>query len=188
VDLQDAVGLEPATQMSGQRNADSVELSNNLRKRLITAGLKEIRDYPVFGVGAGAFRDYVDAYEPIAKGTVVDARPRLPAHNVFLEVWADSGTPAFVLYVTFLGAVLLALERRRRRSDGVDQTIAVALSAALIGLNVTSAFHNYQTENLLWALLGLAVSLELWPGTSPSRHESLAVGSAPPQAIARVAS
>jgi putative inorganic carbon (HCO3(-)) transporter len=194
VDVQAAVGLpKPVSRLaaeslavSGARDELSVEVSNNLRRRLTHAGLEMVRDYPVFGVGPGAFRDYVDVYEPVKPGAVIDARPRLPAHNVFLELWADSGTPAFLLYLAFLGAVLLVLERQRRRTEGVDQATSVAVTAALIGLNVTSLFHNYQTENLLWALLGLAVSLELWPRGS-TREEPVPTGAPTSPAVSHAA-
>ncbi len=153
-------------QVGGERDETSVELSNNLRRRLTAAAVLMIADHPLFGVGPGAFKDQVDVYAPpVEAGALVDDRPELAAHNVVLELWADSGTPAVVAYVFFLAGVLLLLERRRRSSPG-QAVLATATSAALIGLIVTSLFHNYQYDNLLWTLCGLAASMELRPATA----------------------
>lgn len=174
--------------VSGERNAASTEVSDNLRKRLTKAGLEMVRDHPIVGIGPGAFRDYVDAYEPVRPDEPIDARPNLPAHNVFLELWASSGTPAFLLYLAFLISVLLGLERQRRDSDGIDRTTAMGLTAAVIGISVTSLFHNYQTENLLWALIGIAVSLRMWPASHALLAQRLPGGEAPRQTVPTVVS
>jgi O-antigen ligase/polysaccharide polymerase Wzy-like membrane protein len=153
--------------VAGVRDALSVERSSNLRKRLTVAALEMIRDEPLVGVGAGAFKQYVDRYEPLPKveERPLDTRPNLPAHNVVAELWADSGTPAAILYLTLLALVFLRVERHRRGRVGFSSTLALALNAALIGLFVTSLFHNYTYDNLLWAICGIGVSL----GTSVSR-------------------
>jgi O-Antigen ligase len=153
----------PRLVIGGTRDRVSTDLSNDLRRRLTRAGLEMVRDQPVFGVGAGAFKNYVDAYEPIEKtDRVVDARRNLPAHNVLLEIWAGSGTPALLLYLAFVGAVLLRLHRSR--ADHRQPGLAVGLTAALIGVLVASLFHNYQYDNLIWALYGLAASIAVWDG------------------------
>jgi O-antigen ligase len=147
--------------IAGSRDPASTEASNDLRRRLTTAGLEMVRDEPLFGVGAGSFKRYVDQYEPIrVTDQPIDARERLPAHNVYLEIWSGSGTPALVLYAAFLGAVLLGL-RRVRLNEG-EQPLSLGLTAAFLGVAVAGAFHNYQYDNLLWALSGVGISMALW--------------------------
>lgn len=159
----------PRQVIGGTKDPVSTDVSNDLRRRLTKAGLEMVRDEPLFGVGAGAFRDHVDRYEPIsATGRPADARAQLSAHNVFLEIWAGSGTPVFFLYVCFIGAVLLRLHRTRTAEDG--QRLCMGLIAALLGLVVTAAFHNYQYDNVLWALTGIAVSIGLWGKQDPNRR------------------
>lgn len=153
---------EPARGVSGERNAYSVEASNNLRVKLLWAGAAMIADHPVFGVGPGAFKDYVGEYAPAPKaGEVIDPREELPAHNVALEIWADSGTPAFLAYGALVFAILLALERTRRRSTGNRRFLMCGMSAAFLGLFVTSMFHNYQFENVFWVLCAVAAATEI---------------------------
>jgi hypothetical protein len=189
VDIQTAVGLPPQNErggvtepkasggspdgtpsprlvVGGVRDELSTQMSSNLRRRLTVASLEMVRDEPLLGVGAGAFQKYVDRYEPLTtvQEKPIDARPNLPAHNVVLELWADSGTPAAILYVLLLALVLLQFERHRRKVHDTSSALVVGLSAALIGLFVTSLFHNYQYDNLLWVICGVAASLGLYPG------------------------
>lgn len=145
--------------VGGARDQDSVDISNAVRGRLNRAGLRMVRANPVVGVGPGAFPSQVDRYA----GPAPDGRPRQPAHNVFVSTWAETGTPGVLLYVGFLATVLLGLERRRRSSAGVPAALAVGVAAALMGHVVTSAFHNYQFDNLLWILCGLATAMAVWP-------------------------
>jgi hypothetical protein len=151
--------------VAGQRDTQSTELSFELRRRLTKAGLLMVRDQPLFGVGPDVFRLRVHTY---VRTTDIDPRPFIPAHNVLLEIWADSGTPALLAFVAFVIAVLLRLERQRRRLAGIDQAVAVGLAAAIVGLLVTYQFHNFAEDNFLWALCGLALSYALWPG-APAR-------------------
>lgn len=183
IDIQTAVGLpsqeergppveagssttapSPRLVIGGVRNDLSTEMSSNLRRRLTKAGLEMVRDEPFLGVGAGAFKQYVDRYEPLAavQKRPIDARPNLSAHNVVLELWADSGTPAVLLYILFLSLILYRLEQHRREENGPGSALAAGLSAALIGLFVTSLFHNFQYDNLLWTICGVAVSLGIY--------------------------
>jgi O-antigen ligase len=151
----------------GARDAYSIEASNNLRRRLARAAFLMINDYPFTGVGPGAFAKFLDHYAPDpAAGEVIDDRQDIPAHNVVLELWADSGTPAMVAYLLFLGASFLVVDRYRRTASGVDFFLAVGVAASLAALFVTSLFHNYQYDNLFWCLLGLAWSFVLWPRRS----------------------
>jgi O-Antigen ligase len=155
----------PRLVVGGVRDSASTEMSSDLRRRLASAAFGMVRDEPFLGVGAGAFKHYVDRYEPLPPepDRPIDARPNLPAHNVVLEIWADSGTPAVLLYLTFLGLIVVRLDRHRREDVGFLSALAVGLSATLIALFVTSLFHNYQYDNLLWIICGVAVSLAVFP-------------------------
>jgi O-antigen ligase len=169
INIQTAVGLPAQDErggavIGGVRGDLSTQMSSNLRRRLTTAGLEMVRDEPLLGVGAGAFKLHVDRYEPLpaVQEQRIDARPHLSAHNVVLELWADSGTPAVLLYILFLALILYRLERHRRDGRGLSSPLAAGLSAALIGLFVTTLFHNYQYDNLLWVICGVAASLGVY--------------------------
>jgi O-Antigen ligase len=158
---QASSGTRPPVLVAGVRDALSVERSSNLRKRLTVAAVEMIRDEPLVGVGAGAFKNYVDRYEPLTETEErpLDTRPNLPAHNVVAELWAGSGTPAALFYLVLLGLVFARVERHRRAATGLPSTLALSLNAALIGLFVTSLFHNYTYDNLLWVIAGIGVSM-----------------------------
>lgn len=56
-----------------------------------------IRDYPLFGCGAGNFQQYYTAYKlPIASEEIADP------HNFLLEIWSNFGTPAVLAFCVFL--------------------------------------------------------------------------------------
>lgn len=73
-----------------------------------------ISDNPMTGVGFRRFQmNYLD-YEPnpspdqlVGEGTIV-------AHNSYLQIWAECGTPAFLLYMSLLFLSLLDIWRIRR--------------------------------------------------------------------------
>jgi hypothetical protein len=180
-----SVGSQPQRfVIGGTKDPFSTEVSNKLRRRLTTAGLEMVRDHPLFGVGAGAFRNYVDGYEPIAKTDErIDERKQLPAHNVFIEIWAGSGTPAVLFYMALLGAVLLRLHRARSDENGRD--LYTGATAAMLGLGVTSAFHNYQYDNLIWVLSGIAASVALWGLSDPRVERSTAAKTRPGHGVPR---
>ncbi len=69
------------------------------------AGVKMIKDYPVFGVGIGNFVRAYSSYQ--------DGEPYV-AHNTFLEFAATTGVASGLIYLYFL---LLRLNAARKKAD-----------------------------------------------------------------------
>jgi hypothetical protein len=152
----------PPTQVAGVRNDESTSLSFELRQRLFKAGWQMVKAQPLFGTGPYQFRENVASY---VDTTPIDEDPRIPSHNLFLEVVSDSGIPALIALAAFLATVLLGLERFRRRArDPFDRALAAGLAATLIALLINAQFHNTIEDNALWTVCGLAVGLRLWAG------------------------
>jgi hypothetical protein len=95
-------GLAVAVGTSVGRDALSAAVrSLTFRFDYWRATLAMIRDFPLFGCGPGQFQDYYAAYKlPQASEVVQDP------HNWLLDVWATAGTPAAILLLALLTAVI----------------------------------------------------------------------------------
>jgi O-antigen ligase len=83
---------------------DTKESSANARLTAWATAMRMIADNPGLGVGMRNFQsrflDYSDEPEQVGHTYV--------AHNSYLQIWAESGTPAFVCYLLLLGSVFFA--------------------------------------------------------------------------------
>lgn len=142
------------------RIAESVATQDTLLARLATwtSTLTMARDFPLFGVGLGAWQDlfprYASRWSPAAF---------LAAHNDYLELLAETGVAGVSLAAWFL---LVATRRLRRALGEVgarDLPVMAALVAALAGVAVHEVCDfNLQipaSALLFTLLLGLALRL-----------------------------
>jgi O-antigen ligase len=157
-----AVAVAVATQVAG------AELSRSLQEKSFIAGsnvdTRELRwraaarmlaEHPVLGVGPGGFRD-----EYTAASRNAELAEQTPvAHNMFLEVAAELGLPAFCAFTALVGVALVAAERVLR--TGRDRAAMVSVQAALLAVAVAATFLSEQYYLPLWLLAALAVAAEL---------------------------
>jgi O-antigen ligase len=119
------------------------------------AAARMLADSPLLGVGPGGFRgEYVAASHnaELAEQTPV-------AHNMFLEVAAELGLPAFALFVGLVAVAVTASERVLRVS--ADRRPMVAVQAATVAVVVAALFLSEQYYLPLWLLVALPVAAEL---------------------------
>jgi O-antigen ligase len=119
------------------------------------AAARMIAEHPLLGVGPGGFRaEYAAASHnaELAEQTPV-------AHNMFLEVAAELGLPAFGAFVGLVAIAFVAAERVLRA--GHDRRAMVAVQAALVAVVVGATFLSEQYYLPLWLLTALAVATEL---------------------------
>jgi probable O-glycosylation ligase (exosortase A-associated) len=115
-------------------------------------GINVMRDRPLTGVGAGAF---MLAWAEYAPG---DAGPPRSAHNTFVQVIAETGLPAFALFVGALLAAVVGL-RGAAREGGELVEIARAVQVGIGGFAMCSLTGGLAFSWPLYLLLGLAASL-----------------------------
>jgi O-antigen ligase len=125
-----------------------------------------IFDYPLWGIGVGNFQEYYTAYKlPQASETIADP------HNFLLEIAANAGVPALLLFVATVAFAILpsgAGEGETAKPSAEPFQRAVPIGAAL-GIPL-SLFAGMVTGFLpdVWPLLigasvgGLAVWLLRW--------------------------
>jgi len=132
------------------------------------AGWKMIEAHPLTGVGLGNFKSMMPLYAP--PGTTEDSI----AHNMFIEVAAELGLPALVLFVGIFVASFRLLGKIRRRVSApmIVREAAAALQAGVLGIAVAGSFVSSEYQKTTWMGFALAACLApLASSTKPAKME-----------------
>ncbi len=154
-------GIAPQTLLTeGMQIFDSGGSSYSSRLDFYRWGLNIVKDYPVFGTGAGGWNALYHQYQDYLTFTT-------EVHNHFLQVWVEAGTLGLIAFLSVWILFLLAAYRlyrvyREKETDDDIQdhqvlvwgTIAAALAcgghaAFDFDLSIAAVFL------LLWALIAL---------------------------------
>lgn len=129
--------------------------SEQFHEQAWLAGLKMIKTHPLFGVGLGNFKTVMLQYAP--PGTDIDSM----AHNMFIEVAAELGIPAFLLFVGIFYSGYRGLIRVGKGASVPDvvRDAASAFRAALIGFALAGCFVSMEYQKPTWLALGLIACL-----------------------------
>jgi putative inorganic carbon (HCO3(-)) transporter len=135
-----------------QRNTESREV-------FWTAALKLAERRPLTGVGPGR---YPHEAQPLVQNSPI-AIKEPETHNTYLEILAENGAPALLLFAAYLITAWLTLRRVQQRAerdtDRDEQRIATALQSALLIAIVSAIFLSAEITAPFWLLGGLAVVL-----------------------------
>jgi O-antigen ligase len=146
------------TRAVAQGTTEAIDQASSDRIPIFVTAWRMYRNHPVNGVGVRAFPQaymrYADADDPhIVKSGGVSGATH--AHNVVLEVMADTGT---IGIAGLLAGLVLALRAWRgtppaQRQDAFPFVLALAL--VLFPLNSHFAIYGTYTSSLIWFLVGL---------------------------------
>jgi len=100
-------------------------------------GIEFIRDYPVLGIGGGNF-----AY----RSTI-----GLPAHNLVISVWAETGLIGVVLYLSIIGVVIWSALRHRPMEAFFWCTLILIWATGAASLN-------WEARKQTWLIFGLTMA------------------------------
>ncbi len=130
----------------------AVDVTLAVRTELWQQAVAAISDFPVTGLGLGAFRRVAPVfYPPLSMSPEIDFAH---SHNVLLQTALDIGLPGLVTYLALVGLAACLAVGVARRSDGSTQALAIGLFGNLVALH---AF------GLLDAIsLGAKVGLFFW--------------------------
>ncbi len=125
--------------------------SNQQRLQYIRAGLKIIKERPLFGTGP----DTVDmVFQDPAYGLSIEARRNVHLHNNIIQVAAERGIPTLLVWLAFFGWSFLAILRRFKNRESPAFPYAAAAGSALLGLFVAGLFeYNFADSEVVVLLL-----------------------------------
>jgi O-antigen ligase len=130
--------------------------------------VRDVRDNPVLGDGAGGYRLSYDRHRDSPNQNLHDA------HSVELEVLSELGIPGFLLWVTGIVGAFGAAFSARRFGPGSAAVSAVALTAAAYWLTHTSLdwFWPYPVvTGPVFGMLGAAAGRPSPPAGAPDAPE-----------------
>jgi len=121
------------------------------------AGLNMIKAYPLTGVGLGNFKAVMVGYaDPNADINSI-------AHNTYLEIAAELGIPALLLFLVLIGVSCSSLGRARRRALQLESSLlsqaALGMEAGIVGFAVAICFLSAEYQKLFWLMILLSMCI-----------------------------
>ena len=124
---------------------------NKLRIEYMKAGLKIIRDFPLFGTGP----DTVDmVFQDPKYELSKEAKRNVHLHNNILQIGAERGIPTLIAWITFMVWVFISLLKLLKNKDPTLYLLAVAALAALLALSTAGLFeYNFADSEITMLFL-----------------------------------
>ncbi len=120
---------------------------------------------PFLGVGYAKFQNNYKTYDPRAltvnEGSADQVGTRV-AHNSYLQIWAECGTPAFFIYLSLIGLSFFDLwavrrEAKKRYHSSWILSYCTMFEASLLAFVVGSVFLNRAQFDLFYHFVALIV-------------------------------
>ena len=136
--------------------------STSYRVSIWMGSLRMLRDYWLCGVGPGAA-----AFNTVYPLYSYDAIATPHSHNLLLQITADAGIVALVLFCVILFWYVRQLcAAAHKERDGKGRLLQVAFLAGAAGFMVQAmtdySFYNYRVMFLFWAYLALGMAAARW--------------------------
>lgn len=126
------------------------DIGTDSRATVWKAGLRMIEAHPVIGIGLGQFKAQVEDYEDAEKVSNI-------AHNTFIEIPAELGIPALIVFCGILFCSYQSLNRMRRWTMRYGPPLyynaVLGQQAALVGCSIGSIFLTAQYQKNLWMVI-----------------------------------
>jgi putative inorganic carbon (hco3(-)) transporter len=165
----------PLVNESVTRKGKIAEQNTASRLAFWDAAMEMTYDRPLVGVGPGRFGDETANY----LGNRPSTLQRPAAHNSYLEIMAESGFPALVAFLVYLGGSWVLLARGRRQAvatgDQAGVRLATALQASFVASAVSAMFLSQQLALPFWLLGALATALAV-AGTAARKERPVHAG------------
>jgi len=128
--------------------------------------LSMVRHNPVMGIGFNnMYYQYQHYLTGIALPEMIEKIPSRVAHNSYLQIWAESGTFAFALFLYLLTSTILGMRRLARVvRDTADEWItpyAQTIEITLVGYMAGAMFLNRAHFDLMYQVVAVGVMLPI---------------------------
>lgn len=146
------------------------------------AGLNMIKKNPIAGVGFGNYKAVVTRYDKTGE---VRLDPHV-AHNAYLEIAAETGLPAILVFWSLLGTALYSAGKTRKlamaRGSEVLAALALGCQASILGTAIGIFFVSGQYTRLFWFVLCMTMVMPLLvPARARSKAQPPDVQPPPPE-------
>lgn len=154
---------------------DTQESSRNARLTAWATAFEMIKDNPIWGVG---MRNFQPRYPDYSVVPLTASSTTYVAHNSYLQIWAESGTLAFICYMGVLGSVFLSMGRiynkcRYRPDLEWAMNYARMMEATTVGFSIGAFFLNRGHFDLWYHWLALVAALNLCASAALRRTPQL---------------
>ncbi len=143
------------------------DASSRARLKAWSIAQSMIADSPLFGVGFGGFEREYSRFDPEEEtGVVRKAGEVHVAHNSYLQIWAECGSLAFILYLILVLGSFWDLRRLRRAASQRYHSswilnYATMFEASLVTFVVGSTFLNRAHFDLFYHWVALVIAFTL---------------------------
>ena len=130
--------------------------SDKLRIEYLKAGIKIIKEYPIFGTGP----DTVDmVYQDPKYNLSEDAKRNVHLHNNILQIAAEKGIPCLLVWLSFIVYTFVSLFKLFKNKDPTHKTFAMAGLAAILALFISGFFEYNFADSEITALFLYMITL-----------------------------
>lgn len=137
----------------------------------LMAGVNMFLDHPLLGVGTNNYQEY---YQEYSRPLGVDRRTNRAAHNLYVEIAAETGIVGIVAFGALVVTLFVSLRRvwmtTNRGNELHDLALTVAIS--LLALLFASIFLHFAYPRFFMVFAGLTLaiaSVQNWRVASASR-------------------
>lgn len=133
--------------------------ANHDRLGLWSVTLKMVEAHPLLGVGVGAYRGLYPAFKGLAGGQE-GQEDFASAHNIFLQVLAESGIIGLILFIYILYLLGRAGMALTGRGDPLFQGFFAAIGGALVHQLVDATIYWADIGGGFWMIIGLILNYQ----------------------------
>ncbi len=122
---------------------------NKPRIEYVRAGIKIIKDFPLFGTGTNTVEI---VFQNPKYGLSEEAKNNVHLHNNILQIGAERGIPTLLAWLTFMVWIFISLLKLLKNKDPTLYPFTVAALAALLALSIAGLFEYNFADSEITAL------------------------------------
>lgn len=136
---------------TGGRGAEHSSVENNIRYTLWNSGIEMWKTAPLTGLGIGQFPFQVASYLPFSLAYL-----NLGAHNMFIQLLAETGSVGFLLFMIMLFYAFVNFRKQLDGENNINRIWMIAFFVMVLG----GLMKHDHYDKLLWLLIGASVALK----------------------------